>query len=122
MTDTAKDRAEMLALADRMEHHVVSRLPGSEPVIKNGAWQMMLDAAALLRLAAQAPQPGDEAREALEFYADSTRYNGPNIRLEGEPDKYQPEGLYYRLDVTRDRGNIARAALQRPDAAGDGER
>ena len=54
------------------------------------------------------------AREALEFYADPTRYNGPNIRLEGEPDRYQPDNLYYRLDVTRDGGGIARNALTHP--------
>lgn len=43
---------EMRALADRMERHVVSRMPGSAPGVPNGAWQMMLDAARLLRLAA----------------------------------------------------------------------
>ncbi|MGX9443848.1 hypothetical protein ACWX0K_14900 [Nitrobacteraceae bacterium UC4446_H13] len=32
-------------LAQRLREHVTSRLSGSEPVIKNGAWQMMLDAA-----------------------------------------------------------------------------
>jgi hypothetical protein len=43
---------QMLELADRMERHVISRLPGSAPVVDNGAWQMMLDAARLLRFAA----------------------------------------------------------------------
>lgn len=32
-------------LKQRLRDHVTSRLPGSEPIIKNGAWQMMLDAA-----------------------------------------------------------------------------
>jgi len=58
--------------------------------------------------AQQTPEP---LREALEFYADPTRYSGPNQRFEGDPDKYQPEGLYYRLDATRDGGSIARRAL-----------
>lgn len=31
-------------LSQRMRDHVISRLPGAEPVVKNGAWQMMLDA------------------------------------------------------------------------------
>ncbi len=38
-----------LLLADRMEQHVRARLPGPSPVIENGAWQMMLDAATALR-------------------------------------------------------------------------
>jgi hypothetical protein len=45
---------EMLELADRLENHVVSRLPGSAPVVENGAWQMMLDAAKMLRASAVA--------------------------------------------------------------------
>lgn len=32
-------------LSERLRKHVTSRLPGQEPAIKNGAWQMMLDAA-----------------------------------------------------------------------------
>jgi hypothetical protein len=51
--------------------------------------------------------------DALRFYADPERYKGPNHRLEGEPDKYQPADLVYLLDVDRDVGNIARKALQR---------
>lgn len=42
-------RESALDLAARMEKHVRARLPGSAPVIENGAWQMMLDAAKALR-------------------------------------------------------------------------
>lgn len=50
------DRAkvvEALTLADRMENHVVSRLPAKAPVVENGAWQMMLDAAKIIRALAE---------------------------------------------------------------------
>lgn len=51
-------------------------------------------------------------KEALRFYADQRRYDGPNLPpLEG--DKYAPDGLVYRYDVTRDRGSVARAALSK---------
>jgi hypothetical protein len=52
---------------------------------------------------------------ALSFYADETRYNGPNQQLE-EPDVWSElVGLTaYRLDVTRDGGVIARNALEKP--------
>ena len=49
---------------------------------------------------------------ALEFYADPKRYEGANQRPLVD-DKYTPEGMSYRLDVTRDHGDIARAALAR---------
>jgi len=54
----------------------------------------------------------DEMGEALGFYEDETRYYGPNQRID-TPDAWSERvGLSaYRLDVTRDRGNIARAAL-----------
>ena len=53
-----------------------------------------------------------ELLEALSFYADSTRYHGPNQSL-NEPDKWSAHvGLTaYRLDVTRDGGVIASAAI-----------
>lgn len=52
-------------------------------------------------------------REALEFYADLKRYEGANQRPEAG-DKYTPRGFPYRVDVTRDLGDIARAALAQP--------
>jgi len=52
----------------------------------------------------------ERLRTALEFYCDERRYEGPNQNpLLGDP--YQPEGLPFRLDVDRDRGRLARAAL-----------
>lgn len=55
-----------------------------------------------------------ELAEALTFYADPTRYHGPMLPLI-EPDKWSDDaGLHaYRLDVTRDGGVIARAALSK---------
>ncbi len=57
-------------------------------------------------------QERDALRKALSFYADPTRYHGPNQRLD-EPDEWSASvGLsVYRLDVTRDQGAIARAVL-----------
>lgn len=59
-----------------------------------------------------------ELLEALSFYADSTRYHGPNQSL-NEPDKWSDHvGLKaYRLDVTRDGGVIASAAIKKHGGA-----
>jgi hypothetical protein len=35
----------MSDLVQRLRDHVIGRLPGSEPAIRNGAWDMMLQAA-----------------------------------------------------------------------------
>lgn len=51
-----------------------------------------------------------KVREALEFYADGERYNGPNQRLVGD-DKYTRADAAYLKDVTRDGGDLARRAL-----------
>lgn len=48
--------------------------------------------------------------KALEFYSDCNRYDGPNQRLIGD-DPYTPKDRGYLQDVTRDGGDIARAAL-----------
>ena len=54
----------------------------------------------------------DALRKALGFYADPTRYHGPNQRLDAPDEWSERVGLTaYRLDVTRDQGAIARAAL-----------
>jgi hypothetical protein len=50
-------------------------------------------------------------RTALLFYADSRRYEGPNTNPIPD-DPYQPKELVYRLDVSRDGGQIARNALK----------
>ena len=52
----------------------------------------------------------DQLLEALEFYAQEKRYHGQNQSLDGE-DKYTPTGKPYLQDVTRDHGDIARAAI-----------
>ncbi|MCK1668681.1 hypothetical protein [Bradyrhizobium sp. 153] len=52
-----------------------------------------------------------DLERALRFYADPTRYNGPNQHIKGDPDEYQPKDAAYLLDVTRDGGKIARDAL-----------
>jgi len=48
---------------------------------------------------------------ALRFYANPGRYDGPNMPPLPD-DPFQPEHLVYRMDVTRDFGSVARAALQ----------
>lgn len=51
-------------------------------------------------------------RKALSFYADPTRYHGPNQPQDGPDEWSESVGLSaYRLDVTRDQGVIARAAV-----------
>jgi PAS domain-containing protein len=52
----------------------------------------------------------DRVRGALEFYADPERHKGANQRR-GADDPFTPEYDYYRMDVTRDNGRIARQAL-----------
>jgi hypothetical protein len=65
----------------------------------------------LRRLAAEV----ESLRHALSFYADETRYRGPNQSLDAPDDWSEKVGLNaYRLDVTRDRGVIARNALENP--------
>lgn len=55
----------------------------------------------------------ERMQKALSFYADETRYYGPNQRYEGGDPWTDAVGLRaYQLDVTRDRGHIARAALE----------
>lgn len=56
-------------------------------------------------------------RDALGFYADPLRYQGANQAAIPE-DPFQPGGDYYRRDVTRDNGDIARATLQGGQNAG----
>lgn len=55
----------------------------------------------------------ERMQKALSFYSDENRYYGPNQRYEGGDPWTDAAGLRaYQLDVTRDRGNIARAALE----------
>jgi hypothetical protein len=49
-------------------------------------------------------------RQALHFYADQLRYEGPNQRA--LPGDAYSVGKHYRHDVTKDNGDIARAALK----------
>lgn len=50
--------------------------------------------------------------DALEFYADPRKYKGGNCRA--DPDEESVAG-YYRLDVSRDGGDKARAAISLKD-------
>ncbi len=53
-----------------------------------------------------------ELEHALSFYADATRYRGPNQGIvEGVVDHFTPPDAAYCQDVSRDSGAIARAAL-----------
>jgi len=58
-----------------------------------------------------------EMREALEFYADPTRYHGPN-QPRPDGDRFTDENNPYMKDVTRDGGAIARAALAKAQGEG----
>jgi hypothetical protein len=48
--------------------------------------------------------------EALRFYADQSRYRGPNCRRQ-EGDRFTPENVPFTHDVSKDGGEIARAAI-----------
>ena len=51
-------------------------------------------------------------RKALSFYADPSRYRGENLRLESPDEWSERKRSYpYRLNVTRDYGEIARTVL-----------
>lgn len=60
------------------------------------------------RLIASAP----DLVEALRFYAEQRRYDGPNQNNPGN-DPHTPEHAPYFTDVTRDGGDRARAALSK---------
>lgn len=53
----------------------------------------------------------EQARHALEFYAQRKRYEGSNSRAEAD-DPYTPIGSSYMQDVYRDGGDLARMALR----------
>ena len=56
-----------------------------------------------------------ELEVALRFYADPLRYKGPNqllSREEAAADPYSGIESPYRIDVTRDQGEIAKKALR----------
>lgn len=53
------------------------------------------------------------AIDALEFYADKRKYEGANQRADqDEKEKGHCVANHYRLDVTRDLGNLAATALK----------
>lgn len=56
-------------------------------------------------------------REALEFYADSRRYQGANQTCREGDDRFTPKGFPFLIDASRDHGEIARAALSQSKAA-----
>ena len=57
-------------------------------------------------------EENERLREAVTFYADERRYNGPNQRRAGWPDDpFTGDDESYTRDVTRDGGEIARQAL-----------
>lgn len=62
-----------------------------------------------------APIPFARMWYALCFYADPTRYDGANHRAVPH-DPYTPAESIYRQDVTRDRGHVAREAIESDDA------
>jgi hypothetical protein len=53
----------------------------------------------------------ERLREALTFYADKTRYHGPN-QPNVTPDEFGPLNFPFRWDVTRDNGDMAAQALE----------
>lgn len=56
----------------------------------------------------------ERVRKALGFYADERRYNGSNQRPIPD-DTYSPLGQAYIWNVDKDRGDIARKALESDD-------
>lgn len=50
-------------------------------------------------------------RKALSFYADPLRYQGPNQPPLAK-DEFTPADFPYRIDVTRDNGEIARSSIK----------
>ena len=52
----------------------------------------------------------EELERALGFYADPRRYNGPNQKPIPDDPFAKPDRVYIQ-DVSRDNGEIARAAL-----------
>jgi hypothetical protein len=61
----------------------------------------------LITSVAELERERDALREALRFYADPRKYEGPNQRADPDEVSAGP----FRIDVTRDGGRRARAAL-----------
>ena len=105
------------AIRDRCAHLLAETavaLKGPEKALHRHGWQDLPDVAAKQSAALKL------AREALEFYADESRYRGPNQLLEGRDVWSELCGLKaYRLDVTRDAGVIANKAIAAIDALGE---
>lgn len=72
--------------------------------------ELILDVATLRTQLSDTTGQVGKLREALSFYADSHRYEGLNQRALVK-DKFTPDNMPYRMDVTRDGGEIACAAL-----------
>jgi hypothetical protein len=91
----------------------IARLEAESALIRESLADAIKGRAAVCEANARLLDERDEARKALRFYADPLRYQGGNQRpLPG--DEFTPAGFYYRIDVTRDGGAIARAALKEP--------
>ena len=65
----------------------------------------------------------ERLREALTFYSDTRRYQGANQPYRDGDDPFTPTGSPFLIDVMRDGGAIARAALRGGpcSACGDGD-
>ena len=111
------DLDEEAHIRDRMAQLLAETavaLKGPEKALHRHGWQDLPDVAAKQSAALKL------AREALEFYADESRYRGPNQLLEGRDVWSELCGLKaYRLDVTRDAGVIANKAIAAIDALGE---
>jgi hypothetical protein len=59
-------------------------------------------------------EENERLRKALSFYADGRRYQGANQRPISDDPFAKPDAVYI-LDVTRDNGSIATAALASED-------
>lgn len=107
MTRPMSEEREKLAAKLRVTTEQMAHRCSVDQVLWNMHSNACLEAAALL-LSTSSAERG--MREALEFYADDKRYWGPNQNNPGN-DPHTPEDAPYLTDVTRDRGDRARAAL-----------
>lgn len=101
--------------AETRERELLKRVEGLErEVEKMEPWGRGLTARAEAAEAklAEAQAEIDRLREALTFYSDTRRYQGANQPYRDGDDPFTPTGSPFLIDVMRDGGTIARAALR----------
>jgi len=103
------EAARMLREADQARRKAEAKLAAAHERLKRWETQDIHEAMDCHRK----NEEFERLEHALRFYADPKRYEGSNQSLQ-EDDPYTPRGFPFLIDIHRDGGAIARAALEQP--------